>query len=97
MTGNSGLGGGLELRFPDPAPLPWPDSHELYAFIDGGVVWDAPTGRREGLSSTGLGVRMQIAQRISAYLEAAVPLRVANAPEVRRRGPRIFFGVSSRF
>lgn len=78
ITGDHGIAGRLELRYSDALPDTWLDVYQLYAFYDGGRVYNRDTiaGEKsnESLTSAGVGLRMNLINDIAATLEIAKPL-----------------------
>ena len=103
ITGDDGWAGRAELQINDPLPLPEPVSYQLYAFYDGGVVYNNDPGSSgsDSLVSAGFGVRANLTSWMSGLVELAVPLtRGVSAVSVNpdeQNDPRVFFALAARF
>jgi hemolysin activation/secretion protein len=73
VNGDNGFSGTVELRFDQTAQLPWLNGYQLYAFIDGGRVWDMD-GDKLSLSSAGAGIRMLLRDEFIASFAVAMPV-----------------------
>lgn len=103
LTGDDGWAARAELQYNDPIPFELIRGYQLYAFYDGGVVYnhDAGSERSESLASAGVGTRFNLTDQISGYVELAVPLTrgvqgVSTEPD-EQDDPRIFFSLVARF
>ncbi|MBR1332537.1 ShlB/FhaC/HecB family hemolysin secretion/activation protein [Bradyrhizobium ottawaense] len=98
ISGDNGLAGSLELRFDQKLNFRYWTGYQLYAFGDGGAVWNDGYRLSDGLSlaSAGAGVRFFLPEDIQADLGVAVPLSY-RAPDNERRSPRFLFSLSSAF
>lgn len=102
LTGDTGLAGRLELQYND-NPEGWVSQYQLYGFYDGGKVWNrSPVPGSESahasLTSTGLGVRFNVADSVSGGLEGSVPLThdvAANGTD--GNASRLFFNLQYRY
>lgn len=78
ITGDHGFAGRMELRYSDLLPEGWGDLYQLYAFYDGGKVYNKDTiageAPNESLTSAGIGARLSLIENISATAEIAAPL-----------------------
>lgn len=94
------MAGSLELRHSIAPDSRWVESYQLYGFYDIGAVWldDPLVGEQgsESLSSTGLGVRFNLAYDMSGYVELAMPLTRDVASE-KDEDKRLFFSLTKRF
>ncbi len=94
ITGNSGLGGTVELRW---EPCMYSDilkETELYAFYDAGKVWSASGGTpgptSMNISSSGIGARIKFTKHGQANFYVAQP--VTYSPNtIQNRKARAFF------
>lgn len=100
ITGEQGLAMKLELQYGKKVGMKYFDSFQAYLFYDYGSVWtrNTPSGqdRKNSLDSTGLGVRYNLTDTFSGYLEVDVP----TADRVDAKGnkdPRLFFSFSARY
>lgn len=73
LTGVDGVGGILELQYGRSVAWKFIKSYQLYGFYDLGAVWDKD-GRGNSLSSTGVGIRTWVFEKMTANFEAALPL-----------------------
>lgn len=74
VSGDNGIHGLAELRYKVPTEQTPFDLLQLYAFVEGGQVWDIDATGSEGtLYSAGSGIRTRIG-RLDFELEAGVPL-----------------------
>jgi len=77
LTGDRGLGGGLELSYRIGTSKSAISSLELFGFTDGGVVFEAKStsiaDRRRSLASVGVGSRFSLAGTVFS-VEAGVPV-----------------------
>ena len=73
LVGDRGAAGALELRYTGKNPADWIDSFDVYAFYDGGFVWNEGVGR-QALTSAGIGVRGSFAKGFYADMQVAKPL-----------------------
>ncbi len=100
LTGDSGVGGLVELQFNQAPSLPILQSYQLYAFYDVGVVFNTDTGaeRSESLASAGLGVRTNLTNWLAADFEVARPLtRELENRATNRDSDRYFFRLTGQF
>jgi hemolysin activation/secretion protein len=100
ISGDNGWAGSMELRFTPNPPKLLPNGVQLYAFFDGGEVWDIskvpPLIGGQSLSSAGAGVRASLTRRLLASVEIAQPLD----REVQTLGgkpTRVFFSITARY
>jgi hemolysin activation/secretion protein len=73
FVGDRGWAGSLELRYTGKQPVSWIESYDVYAFYDGGLVWNDGADRQV-LSSAGGGLRSTFAKGVYADLQVAKPL-----------------------
>lgn len=99
IVGDRGIAGVVELRAGWRPQTRGISFLQTYAFLDGGRVWnlDAPVGwRSASLRSAGVGLRLQVGDRLNVRLEASRPL--ARAPFERKdKDWRPFISVTSTF
>jgi hemolysin activation/secretion protein len=95
-VGDDGIGGTVEVRWKTPAR-----KAEVFGFLDSGTVWnqDATTSnaKRNSLTSTGAGVRLDLPMDIDAEFVAALPLHRDVATDRDHGGPKVFFSVQKKF
>lgn len=100
IVGDSCLMGLLELRYTEEPALSWIDSYVGYLFLDGGRVYRRTPAAGETDSderkSWGGGVRFRLRQRLSGFMEVAVP---ADEPVAARMSdsPRLFLALTAEF
>jgi hemolysin activation/secretion protein len=97
LTGESGVGVTVELRYQRSTSHRALQFYQPYAFYDAGVVWNDDPGVNERLSlaSAGLGLRAQLYRRFDLAFEIAQPLTRDVAAE-GDRDPRFFLQLSAR-
>jgi hemolysin activation/secretion protein len=99
LVGDHGVAGKLELRFTDTLPIGFAFSYTTYGFYDVGIVYQrSPDGfdRSDSAASAGLGLRLNLGQYASCYVELAKPLTRDVAAE-GNRDARVYAGASIRF
>lgn len=78
LTGDSGAAGRVELQYTPDLGLPLLPMTQLYAFTDGGGVWnhEEDDGRHgwQTLWSAGFGLRLAVTEFATAAFEAAIPI-----------------------
>ena len=93
IVGEDGINGNAELRW---NPQEYRDL-ELFSFLDSGSVWNQDQdGKRESLTSTGIGVRYDFPMDVAAEFVAAQPLH-RDVDVYGDRKPRFFFSVNKKF
>ncbi len=99
VAGDHGLAGRAELQFTPPTPQERLQP-QLFAYYDIGAVWNRDSGAgtpaRQSLASTGLGLRLNLGEHLSAELEVAQPL-TRNVASEGDNDPRFFFDLIARF
>jgi hemolysin activation/secretion protein len=97
LSGDHGLAGMVELRAgmdPDLDPISFVQG---YAFFDAARVWNSDAGMESAsLASTGAGVRVTFADRLTASAELARPLTRTPAEEGGKDW-RPFFSLSTSY
>ncbi len=73
VSGDNGFSGSVELRFDQTPQSALFKGYQLYAFIDGGRVWDMD-GEKLSLASAGAGVRMLLIEELTASFAVAFPV-----------------------
>lgn len=100
ITGDQGLAFKLELQKAFQPNKKYFKDLQLYTFFDYGKVWNrlpTSTGSTGGnLSSLGLGIRFNVTDVISGYMEWDKPLNQEVSSEGNKDG-RVFFSLSARF
>ena len=98
ISGDNGIAGSAEIRFDQSLSKNWITSYQLYAFIDGGAVWNSGSNLSSStsLSSTGGGVRLFFADNLQADVGVGFPLDYRSATNLDRN-PRFFFSVTKSF
>jgi len=93
VSGDNGFSGTVELRFDQTAQLTWLNNYQLYAFIDGGRVWDMD-GEKLSLASAGAGIRMLLRDELTASFAVAMPVHYTfRTDEVAKA--RFLFAISN--
>lgn len=95
VVGDDGIAGKVELQWNTPRP-----EVQLFGFLDSGTVWDqdptAAANKRNSLTSTGIGVRLDLPMDVSAEFVAAQPLH----RDIQTQGehdPQFFFSLNKDF
>ena len=100
ITGDHGIAFKVELQKAFRPAWDYLSDFQLYSFLDYGSVWNkvqTSTGaKRQDLTSIGLGVRFNVTDSISGYLEMNKPVSDNVAAE-GNKDPRFFFSLSNRF
>ncbi len=102
FVGDSGAAAKFELRYAGSNPGALLEAYTLYAYYDVGIAWlrtplaEFGEMRRQSGASAGLGARMNLGERTSAFIEVAQPLTRDVAAE-RNRDARLFAGIALRF
>ena len=100
ITGDHGIAFKGELQKAFRPGWSFLSDFQLYSFVDYGSVWNkvqTSTGaKRQDLSSMGLGMRFNITDTISGYLEINKPIS-DNVAALGNKDPRLFFSFSKRF
>ena len=98
ITGEHGIAAKVELQYGRASKLAWLQNYQAYAFYDGGAVWNKGTGDRDTLVSSGLGVRINLTDQVTATTEVAMPLtRDVAALGTGGDDPRVFFSLTMRY
>jgi len=101
ITGDSGLGGVVELRYTGTTAPSFIESYQLYTYYDGGKVWNNDEGFGEfdsaSLASAGFGARFNLKYDVSGYMELDTPLTRGVNSENNSTGNRFFFSLLKRF
>ena len=100
VTGDHGVAFKVELQKAIRPEWKYLSDMQLYSFIDYGSVWNkvkTSTGAQyQERTSMGLGMRFNVTDSISGYLEMDKPISNSVATE-GNKNPRIFFSLSKRF
>ncbi|MEM6780566.1 MAG: ShlB/FhaC/HecB family hemolysin secretion/activation protein, partial [Pseudomonadota bacterium] len=102
ITGDDGIAAKAELQWNSPyaTDLDYIDGYQVYSFFDVGTVWDQdPTTndqKRDSISSTGAGVRVNFTGQTQADLAVAFPL-TRDVQTQGDRDPKVYFGLNKRF
>ena len=95
VVGDDGMSGKIELQWNTPQK-----GVQLFGFLDAGTVWDkdatSAANRRNSLSATGLGVRLDLPQNYNAEFAASQPLNRDIATQ-GENDPQFFFNLSKKF
>src|SRR5262249_20222041 len=102
ITGDHGAALKLELRYGETTNSAYLQSYQGYVFYDAGAVWnrDAAGGEpeKQTLTSTGVGVRLNMSRSLFGSAEIAFPLSRDIASEGNDgEDPRLFFNILKRF
>jgi hemolysin activation/secretion protein len=97
IIGDHGIEGKAELQYTDQDCLKgWVRTCQPYAFVDAGSVWNISTTAGQPVSqagvSVGAGVRGNLNDHLSGYIEIDVPLIVLYSPQ-QSSGARVFFSL----
>ncbi|MEM9468886.1 MAG: ShlB/FhaC/HecB family hemolysin secretion/activation protein [Pseudomonadota bacterium] len=96
VVGDDGVSGSVELQW-TPATY---RNLEFFTFLDSGTVWnkDATNSadKRESLTSTGVGARVDFPMDVSAELLATQPLH-RDVDTMDERDPRFYFSLNKNF
>lgn len=99
IIGDDGYAAKAEIQWNDPVKVDFVDSYSVFAFYDLGKTWNNDASfplDKQTRTSTGLGLRADIAEDVTANAILALPLN----REVLAEGddnPRIFAGISKSF
>ncbi len=96
VVGDDGIGGSIEIQW-----KPGQQKNiQLFTFLDSGTVWnqDATSSatKRDSLTSTGVGVRLDLPMDIDAEFVASQPLH-RDVQTTNDRDPRFFFSLNKDF
>jgi hemolysin activation/secretion protein len=95
VSGDNGFSGSVELRFDQTPQSTLVKGYQLYAFIDGGRVWDMD-GEKLSLASAGAGVRMLLIEELTASFAVAFPVHYTfRTDEIGKA--RFLFSISNVF
>ncbi|RZJ96317.1 MAG: ShlB/FhaC/HecB family hemolysin secretion/activation protein [Novosphingobium sp.] len=96
-TGDEGVMGLAELRYLIDRPLGLAKRAQLYAFVDGGSLYNLQRGQGGGaLASAGGGIRMDVTRNFGATFELAVPLSGPRY-DTGDESPKLNFGLVRSF
>jgi hemolysin activation/secretion protein len=102
ITGDQGVAGAIELRYGGETTRKgnWLESYQFYGYYDAGKVWNRNPAVSEAsnasLTSAGGGVRFNLTQDISGYIELDKPLTRKVSAE-GDKDPRVFASLTKRF
>ena len=99
ITGDHGVAAKVELQFGDTTDWPFLQSYQLFGFYDFGAVFSIKDIDQDTLASMGLGVRFNLTDWSSGFVEYAKPLTrqvAAQAPNDANEH-RIFFNLTARY
>ncbi|MGH1375132.1 MAG: ShlB/FhaC/HecB family hemolysin secretion/activation protein [Alphaproteobacteria bacterium] len=100
IVGEDGIAGKVELQWNEPHAIKYVDDYQLYSFFDAGRVWnqDATTsaGKRESISSTGIGIRADLTEHTQAAFSVAFPL-TRRIDTTNDRDPRYYVSMTHKF
>ncbi|HYD99897.1 MAG TPA: ShlB/FhaC/HecB family hemolysin secretion/activation protein [Alphaproteobacteria bacterium] len=98
ISGDRGIASSIELRYAPDLGLGETARVQFYGFYDIGKVWNLDPGAdpRDSLASAGLGIRAELWDNISLFVEAAKPL--TRPVETRKNDEvRAFFGLTAKY
>jgi hemolysin activation/secretion protein len=97
VVGDDGIAGSIEIQWTPPTAN---NTLELFTFLDSGRVWnqDATTSavKRDSLTSTGVGFRLDLPMDVDAEFVATQPLH-RDVQTAGDRDPRFFFSLNKEF
>jgi len=97
VVGDDGIAGSIEVQWTPPTVG---NNVELFTFLDSARVWDqdatTSAGKRDSVTSTGIGVRVDLPMQIDAEFVAAQPLH-RDVQTTGDREPRFFFSLNKEF
>ncbi len=95
VIGDDGISGKIELQWRTPQ-----NGLQLFGFLDAGTVWDkdatTSANKRNSLSSTGIGVRLNLPLDYNAEFTAAQPLH-RDIETQSEHDPQFLFSLSKKF
>lgn len=103
LTGDQGVAAKVEMQWGQSLSQSILRSYQLYAFFDGGAVWQIQpvpgTKWASSATSTGFGIRANVLENYSGYLEVGKPITGSvNALGAEDgKNPRVFFATIARF
>jgi hemolysin activation/secretion protein len=103
LLGDSGIAAKIELQYTDTPTLSWLQGYQFYVFYDAGRVSSqglplAGQTLDRSATSTGAGVRVNVTDWASGFIEGARQLTSSAAnPGESGNGSRFFFGVRTQF
>ena len=99
IVGDDGIAGSIEVQW----NTPWNTSAggtQIFGFLDSGTVWNqdatSSASKRESLTSTGIGVRIDLPSKVDAELVAAQPLN-RDIETQNERDPQFLFSLNKEF
>ncbi len=100
ISGDKGVAGGLEVRYTTVPTGGLVKSAQYYSYYDAGKVWNKNISvgetKQESLASIGVGVRFNLVQDVSGYVELDTPIS-RNVSSEHDKGSRMFFNLLKRF
>lgn len=100
IIGDKGIAGKVELQWNTPAPVDFLDSYQVFGFYDAGRVWNEdPTNnaqKRDGIASTGLGLRTNFMDAYKGDMFVALPL-TRDVQTQNDTDARFYFSLSRSF
>jgi len=95
VVGDDGIAGSVEVQWNEPS-----GKTQFFGFLDSGTVWDqdatSSATQRSSLTSTGLGVRVDLPFQVNAEFVAAQPLH-RDIETRNERSPQFFFSLNKEF
>lgn len=98
ISADNGIAGAVEVRFDQSLSNKRLTSYQLYAFLDGGAVWNTGSNlaTSTSLSSAGGGVRLFFTDNLQADIGIGFPLDYRSIANFDR-DPRFYFSVTKSF
>ena len=96
LSGDNGIGGTAEVRYSLPLGLPYLEAVQLFAFFEGGEIWNSGDGLDGSLASTGGGIRIFPIGKLLLELQAAQPLTHDSQRANGSRDPQFLFRAVGR-
>lgn len=100
IVGDDGVAGKIELQVNDPIPFEKVKTYQVYAFLDGGRVWNddpsTPSDEEISIASTGFGVRTTLRSNTDAGIFVAFPLN-RDVEALGNEDARVYFNLGQRF
>ncbi len=100
IVGDDGIAGKIEVQWRQPQAFKYINDYTLFAHLDSGRVWDqdatTSAGKRDSLTSIGLGINADITDKITTGFGVSLPL--TREVEVKNdKEPRFYFNIGHKF
>lgn len=100
LTGERGVAVRAELRYDGTLESDFINRYQTFLYTDYGTIWDRQTDGNylsSSLGSAGGGIRLNLSERYTAYLELVVPTdSTSEHKEKWGNSPRGFFGINAK-